>query len=109
MNANETSKAPLKHQHQNQKAITGESQTKIAQKLFEKYDAVAFVEGLVCSFCAQGIQKTFQKDPSIAKVTVDLEDSTLSLKFKKKRKLSPEQIKKKVESAGYDVNSIYIK
>ena len=35
--------------------------------------AVVSVSGMVCDFCARGIEKTFQKDAGFKKIDVDLE------------------------------------
>jgi hypothetical protein len=37
------------------------------------------VTGLVCAFCAQGIEKTLRKNPSVADVVVSLEDKLVAV------------------------------
>ena len=34
--------------------------------------AVVNVKGMVCDFCARGIEKTFKKDTNVKKIDVDL-------------------------------------
>ena len=35
--------------------------------------AVVSVNGMVCDFCARGVEKAFAKDPDVMKIDVDLE------------------------------------
>ena len=43
--------------------------------------AVVSVSGMVCDFCARGIEKTFQKDAGFKKIDVDLETGKVLLAF----------------------------
>lgn len=61
------------------------------------------VKGMVCSFCAQGIEKKFNTNASIEKVKIDLEKKQITLTLKDGKKLSDEEIKKIVSDAGYKV------
>ena len=38
------------------------------------------VKGMVCAFCAQGIEKNFLKQPEVSKVEVSLENKFVKLK-----------------------------
>lgn len=64
------------------------------------------VKGMVCSFCAQGVEKAFRKRPEVESVRVDLDKKTVYLKFKEGKTLSDEEIKKLIGDAGYDVQEI---
>ena len=75
--------------------------------LLKEYDILVYVKGLVCSFCAQGIQTSFEKNPKIAKVSVNLEKRALLLKLKAFKKITASDIQKTVEDAGYDLESLY--
>ena len=64
------------------------------------------VKGMVCSFCAQGIKKTFGKIADVKQVDVDLEKKLVTLDLKEGSTLSDEQIENTIEDAGYDVLKI---
>ena len=40
------------------------------------------VNGLVCAFCARGIEKTFHKNPEVEDVVVSLEDRLVAVQTK---------------------------
>lgn len=64
------------------------------------------VSGMVCAYCANGIEKKFSKEASVEKVTVDLDTKWVTLKFKEGKSIDDDQIKKLITSAGYHVVSI---
>lgn len=64
------------------------------------------VKGMVCAFCAQGIEKKFKALPEIGKVNVSLETKIVSLDTKEGKDVPDEQIKKIITDAGYDVVKI---
>lgn len=64
------------------------------------------VKGMVCAFCAQGIEKKFKALPEIGKVHVSLETKLVSLDTKEGKDVSDEKIKAIVTEAGYDVVKI---
>lgn len=64
------------------------------------------VNGMVCSFCAQGIKKKFGKHESIDKIEVALDDHRVSLDLKPDKEISDEEINSIVKSAGYAVEKI---
>ena len=61
---------------------------------------------MVCSFCAQGIKKTFGKIDPVEEVKVDLGEKLVTLKLKEGQTLSDEQIKTLINDAGYDVAEV---
>jgi mercuric ion binding protein len=61
------------------------------------------VSGVVCSFCAQGIQKRFQQTGVIKSVEVDLDKHEVSLVFLDSKTLSDTEIGDLLESAGYNL------
>ncbi|MEZ4819986.1 MAG: heavy-metal-associated domain-containing protein [Bdellovibrionota bacterium] len=65
-----------------------------------------FVPGMVCPLCLVGIQKQFKKDVNDPKkdVLLDLENKIVTIHTKKK--LSDDDIKKKIKNSGYEVKSI---
>jgi len=64
------------------------------------------VKGMVCSFCAQGIKKTFSKVDGVKSVNVDLEKKIVKLSVDDAKTLSDEIIKSTINDAGYEVLSI---
>ena len=64
------------------------------------------VKGMVCSFCAQGIKKTFGKETAVESVKVDLEQKIVSLKFHTGATIADERLKALVSDAGYNVEKI---
>lgn len=64
------------------------------------------VKGMVCSMCAQGIQKKFNAESAVSKVNVSLEDKLVTLETKGKGDLADDKIKKIITEAGYNVAEI---
>jgi copper chaperone CopZ len=64
------------------------------------------VNGLVCGFCAQGIEKTLRKNPSTADVVVSLENRLVAVVTKPGTDISDEALRKALTNAGYDVKAI---
>ena len=64
------------------------------------------VKGMVCSFCAQGIKKSFAKNAKIKAVEVDLDHKLVKLETVDGSALSNEEISEIVNDAGYDVLKI---
>ena len=62
--------------------------------------AVVNVKGMVCDFCARGIEKTFRKDPSVRKVDVDLSKGKVLIAYEKGSVIDFEDIKKRILSNG---------
>ncbi len=66
----------------------------------------ASVNGMVCSFCATGIEKTFKAQPSVSDVKVDLETKLVTINTKLDQKLDDVTVKKLIGDAGYSVTNI---
>lgn len=64
------------------------------------------VNGLVCGFCAQGIDKTLRKNPATADVLVSLENRLVAVSTKEGTDISDADLKKALTHAGYDVKAI---
>ena len=69
------------------------------------------VEGLVCDFCAQSIQKVFLKQPGVEKVDVNLNNGRVIIKMADvfqddEDGISNDRIIKLFLNAGYDVIAI---
>ena len=64
------------------------------------------VHGMVCAFCATGIEKTFRKQPEVATVHVDLPKKTVTITTKPGKTLSDAKIKEVVTYSGYTMGKI---
>lgn len=64
------------------------------------------VNGLVCGFCAQGIEKTLRKNPATADVLVSLENRLVAIATKEGRDISDADLRSALTNAGYDVKAI---
>ena len=61
------------------------------------------VNGMVCAFCAQGIEKTISKLPQTKSVYVNLDKRIVAVEPKDGQKLDMAKIKTSIVDAGYDV------
>lgn len=60
------------------------------------------VKGMVCAFCAQGIEKKFMSQKEVSKVEVSLEKKYVKLTFKDGQSLSKDKISELLKDAGYE-------
>jgi mercuric ion binding protein len=63
----------------------------------------ATVNGMVCAFCAQGIEKTISKMEAAKAVFVDLKAKVVVVEAKEGRTLDRKAIETAIVDAGYDV------
>ena len=64
------------------------------------------VNGMVCSFCAQGIEKRLKALPSTESVHIDLSKGMVEITARPGATLDPATLKKAVRDAGYEVRGI---
>ena len=64
------------------------------------------VNGMVCAFCATGIEKTFRKQPEVATVHVDLAKKLVTVTTKPGKTLSDAKVKEIVTYSGYTMGKI---
>jgi copper chaperone CopZ len=64
--------------------------------------------GLTCAMCARSVYKNLEALPFIDSIKTDLETSTFKLNFKEGMEMDADQIRKKVEDAGFSVASLRI-
>lgn len=62
------------------------------------------VKGMVCAFCAQGIEKKFMAQKEVESIEISLEKKYVKLKFKKGESLSNEKIIEILKESGYDAD-----
>lgn len=66
----------------------------------------ATVNGMVCGFCATGIEKTFKAQPEVKAVDVDLENRLVTIQTKQGQALDDAKIKKLLANSGYTVVAV---
>lgn len=72
--------------------------------LFANITKTISVNGMVCSFCAHGIEKKFKDLKEVESVDVNLEKGKVKLKLKED--ISNKKIKKIIIDSGYNVENI---
>ena len=64
------------------------------------------VNGLVCAFCAQGIEKQLRKFPATADVIVSLEHKLVAVALKDGQDIPDTELRRALTNAGYTVKAI---
>lgn len=64
------------------------------------------VNGLVCGFCAQGIEKTLRRNSATDDVFVSLENRLVAVATKPDTDIPDDVLRKALQDAGYDVKAI---
>ncbi|HEY7640715.1 MAG TPA: heavy-metal-associated domain-containing protein [Steroidobacteraceae bacterium] len=64
------------------------------------------VNGLVCGFCAQGIEKTLRRNAATDDVFVSLENRLVAVATKPETDIPDDVLRKALQDAGYDVKAI---
>ena len=70
--------------------------------------AVVSVIGMVCDFCAQGLEKTFEKDRNVKKIDVDLNKGKVLIAYEMDRKIDFEEIKAKIVMNGQNATAMKV-
>jgi copper chaperone CopZ len=95
------------HSHNHDVYVQGEK-LEVDEKRFKKFldglsdsqVAVVNVNGMVCDFCARGIEKTFVKDSAVKRVDVDLERGKVLIAYTKEKEINFDEIKNKILANG---------
>jgi mercuric ion binding protein len=66
----------------------------------------ATVNGMVCSFCAQGIEKRLTRLPATKAVYVDLKQKVVAVEAKEGQKIDGKVVTAEITEAGYDVTRL---
>jgi mercuric ion binding protein len=66
----------------------------------------AEVNGMVCAFCAQGIEKKMRALPQTQEVFVDLKNKIVAVQLKDGQTLTHDAVITLIKDAGYDVPKI---
>jgi len=67
---------------------------------------IAEVHGMVCEFCAVGLEKQFEKRDEVKSIDVSLEAGTVKLVLKDGQEMNDESITKIITDNGINVASI---
>tara|TARA_B100001564_G_C20125217_1_gene439730 strand:+ start:69 stop:368 length:300 start_codon:yes stop_codon:yes gene_type:complete len=66
----------------------------------------AYVNGLVCDFCARALEKTIGKNDAVKSIKVDLKEKIITINFNENKKLEDSIIEQLIADAGYSVREI---
>lgn len=61
------------------------------------------VNGMVCSFCAQGIEKRLKALPAAGPIFIDLRNKVVAVEQRPGQALDAERVASEVREAGYEV------
>lgn len=64
------------------------------------------VNGMVCSFCAQGIEKSLLKLDGTQAVLVDLKNKVVVVEAKEGKTLNEKEVRQEIIDSGYDVTKV---
>ena len=112
-NGNEIDNIPLDHAHN--QLVDGEK-LEVDLKRFERFVeglaysqiAIVSVKGMVCDFCARGIEKTFKRDSDVTKVDVDLSNGKVLIAFKRNATVDFDDLKEKILANGQNATDLKI-
>lgn len=64
------------------------------------------VKGMVCDFCARGLEKVFYKQPAVSNINVNLKNSLVKIQLKPNQTLADDKITKLITDNGISVVNI---
>ena len=82
--------------------------TLLSNVAFATQTIKANVNGMVCAFCAQGIEKKIRALPQTKDVYVNLKQRVVAVEVKEGQTLTNDTVKGLIKDAGYEVTSIEI-
>lgn len=65
------------------------------------------VNGLVCAFCAQGIEKKLRTFPATVDIVVSLEKKLVAVATKDGQDIADDELRRALTDAGYTVKAIH--
>ena len=103
------------HSHNHDVYVQGEK-LEVDQERFKSFlygltnsqVAVVNVNGMVCDFCARGIEKTFVKDKAVKRIDVDLERGKVLIAYTKEKEIDFDEIKNKILANGQKASDFTI-
>lgn len=81
--------------------VSNNTEKQLENNNIKDSDFIVIVSGMVCSFCAQGITRIFNKEPSVKSTKVDLDKMEVRIKLKKDKNISVKRIKKIIKDSGF--------
>lgn len=76
----------------------------ISASVFAGEEIKVGVKGMVCAFCAQGVEKQFKAQKEVDAIEVSLQNKFVKIKFKDGQKISNEKITEILKDAGYEAD-----
>jgi len=64
------------------------------------------VYGMVCGFCAQGIEASLRKNPAVVDVLVSLENKLVVVETRGSQDIDDAALTKAIADAGYDLKAV---
>lgn len=80
--------------------------TSSTDEAIENPDAIVYVDGLACPFCAYGLEKKLKNLDALKRMEVQLEEGRVLLAFKTGESLTEEEIQNAVKKAGFTARKI---
>jgi len=81
--------------------------TRFVEKFPHSKIAIVSVQGMVCDFCARGLEKTFKKNQNIEGVDIDLTKGKVLLAFNRSSRIDFDDIKNQTLANG--INAVALK
>lgn len=82
--------------------------SKFIKNLEDLQIVIVSVKGMVCDFCARGLEKTFKKDGSVKKIDVDLKKGKIFIAYTSDKNINFNDIKQKIVANGQDAFDMQI-
>jgi hypothetical protein len=89
-------------------AVATERYEVFVKDLEDSQVAVVNVIGMVCDFCARGLEKTFNKDEFVRKIDVDLANGQVLIAYSADKLINQGEISKLILANGQNVTGIEI-
>jgi hypothetical protein len=86
--------------------LPASAQSRPAQTAPIAADVVVSVNGLVCDFCAQAIDRSFRRRAEVNAVHIDLTAKLVSIDFRPNQNLDDDTIRDIITRAGYTVTNV---
>lgn len=77
-----------------------------APSAFAAQEVRVKVNGMVCDFCAQAIEKVFGKEEAVSSVKVDLTEKLITVQLKDGQNMDDQRVMELVTDSGYAVAGI---
>ena len=98
-----------------EKVVDGQK-LKIDSDLFDRFVrelprsqiAIVSVSGMVCDFCARGIEKTFREDVALKKIDVDLSQGKVLLAYSINKEIIREEIGHSIMVNGQNMTGLQV-